>query len=152
MKHPIASLSLLAILVACGSSDGGSDAATPGADAVVANDVSTDGAVTAEDAPAPGVDVKGVFTISVDVKYPAGSVTAGFRPVAAVYAKADYSDFTKRPESIPQGALIGTEATDSLKGTLMIFSQTEPYQYTYGEYSVVLAVAAADSVMPLEGK
>lgn len=151
MKRLFSSLSLLALLAACGSSGGGSDAATPSTDTTIASDVETGDATVAEDVPIP-VDVKGTFTISVDITYPPGSVGAGYRPEAAVYLKEDYSDFSQRPGAMPQGALMGTEGSETLKGSLMNFQQTESYPYAWGEYSVVLAIAKTDGMLPEAGK
>ena len=88
----------------------------------------------------------GTFTISVEVTFPADSVTSGYRPVAAVYKKSVYSDFSLRPDKMPTAALLGVDGAGSLMGPIMDFGQTQTYEFPYGEYSVVVGIAETNGL------
>ncbi len=107
---------------------------------------SGDGGVAAERA--------GTATLTVDIVYPAGAVTAGFRPSAAVYAAASYPDTSKPPTAIPIAALLGADGESTLKGEVLNLGQTAPYPFEVGQpYVVVAAVAAAKGMpLPVAGK
>jgi hypothetical protein len=118
----------------------GTDTIDPTADAA------SDAAVLAEtdvtdDVTDDVIDTEGVFTISLNVAFPVGAVTAGYLPVAAVYKASDYSDFELRPETMPMTALLGTEESSTLEDTITDFGQTATYEFPYGEYSVVVGIA-----------
>ncbi len=83
------------------------------------------------------------LTIEIDVVYPEGAVTEGFRPSVAVYSAEDYNDFSARPEAMPVAALLGEEGENFLAGFVMNFAQNEVYDFPPGEYSVVIGVAYA---------
>ncbi len=133
---------LALFLVACGSES---------SDLVI--DAVSDSLVTSSDASDAADVLAGVYTMSVNVTFPADAVTPGFRPVAAVYPKAAYSDFAEHPTGIPTGALLGTDGATTLQGPIMDFGQTHAYEFPYGEYSVVIGIAATNGMpKPVEGK
>ncbi len=118
-----------------------------------AMDAVSDSPVTSSDVLDTADVVAGVYTISVDVTFPADAVSAGFRPVAAVYLKAAYSDFTVHPTGIPTGALLGADASGTLQGPIMDFGQTHAYEFAYGDYSLVIGIADTNGMpKPVEGK
>ena len=82
-------------------------------------------------------------TIQMDVTYPAGAVTQGYRPSIAVYRASDYDDFSSRPAAMPIAALLGEEGANELSGAIMDLGQTEAYVFEPGDYSVVVGVAEA---------
>jgi hypothetical protein len=81
--------------------------------------------------------------IEVEVTYPAGSVTTGYRPSVAVYRAEDYDDFSARPAAMPVAALVGEEGANSVSGYIMDLAQSEPHLFEPGDYSVVAGVAEA---------
>lgn len=83
------------------------------------------------------------LTIEIDVVYPEGAVTEGFRPSVAVYTAEDYNDFSQRPGAMPIAALLGEEGENFAAGFVMNFAQSEVYIFQPGEYSVVIGVAYA---------
>jgi hypothetical protein len=84
--------------------------------------------------------------IDVDVTYPSGAVTDGYRPSVAVYRAEDYDDFSQRPTAMPIAALVGQEAEESISGFITDLSQSEPYLFEPGDYSVVAGVAEASGM------
>jgi hypothetical protein len=83
------------------------------------------------------------YSVTVNAVYPTGAVTAGHRPSVAVYAAADYNDFSQRPDAMPIAALVGEEQAETISGPILDLLQTEVYRFPPGSYAVVFGVAEA---------
>lgn len=138
-------LAAMLVLVACSDDD---ETKTPdqGVQDIAITDTTASDTATGDTA-ASDVEMTLIY-LTLDVTYPASSISSEQRAVIGLYDGAIYTDLTQPPTVMPIGALMGTPGELSVKDVMKTLAQSELPLEADKDYVVFCGVAAKDGMIP----